>query len=48
MLDCLGRRGDRASVVAAPEVQSLLHGRGCAQGHLVALRRAAGSTSRSS
>src|SRR5208283_4089779 len=37
MLDCLWRGGDRAGVVAAPEVQALLHGRGYAQGHLVAL-----------
>ena len=37
MLDCLGRGGAGAGVVAAPEVQGLLPGRGRAQGHLVAL-----------
>src|SRR5215213_7864009 len=37
MLDCLWRGGGRAGVVAAPEVQTLLHRRGYAQGHLIAL-----------
>ena len=48
VLDGLVRDADRAGVVAGPEVQTLFDVHGDAQGHAVALARAAGNTWRSS